>query len=81
MSKKCYFCGKKASTGNMVQRRGLAKVKGGIGKKTTSITKRRFKPNLQEVKAEIKGAIARIIVCTKCIKANKVKRPAKKTSL
>jgi large subunit ribosomal protein L28 len=81
MSKKCFFCGKKSSGGNVVQRRGMAKVKGGVGKKTTSITKRKFKPNLQRVKAEIKGAIQRVLACTKCIKKNKVKRPQKKPTL
>ena len=81
MSKQCFFCGKKSSTGNVVQRRGMAKAKGGVGKKTTSITKRRFKPNLQKVKADIEGVIKKVLACTKCIKANKVKRPVRKATL
>lgn len=76
MSKKCFFCGKKSSTGNSIQRRGLAKKKGGIGKKTTSITKRLFKPNLQPVKIEIKGKTVKVLACTKCIKKGIVKKPA-----
>mgnify|MGYP000409697247 CR=1 FL=1 len=68
MSKVCYFCGKKLSRGNTVQRRGLAKKKGGIGKKTTSITKRTFKPNLQKVRIVENGKIKEVFACAKCIK-------------
>ena len=78
MSKQCFFCGKKSSSGNVVQRRGMAKVKGGVGKKTTSITKRTFKPNLQRVKAEINGVLKKVFACTKCIKKGRVKKPLHK---
>ena len=80
MSKKCFYCGKKTSAGNSLQRRGLAKKKGGIGKKTTSITKRKFKPNLQSVNAEINGVVKRVIACAKCIKKGIVKKPSRKQS-
>jgi len=50
----------------------MAKKKGGAGQKITGITKRRFLPNLQVVKAMINGSPKRVRVCTKCIKAGKV---------
>lgn len=68
----CAICGKKPLTGNSISRKGLAKKKGGIGKKVTGITKRRFFPNLQKVKAVINGTVKRIKVCTCCIQAGKV---------
>lgn len=77
MSRKCQICGKKAITGNSIARRGLAKKKGGVGKKTTGITKRKFLPNLQRKNAVINGEIKKITVCTKCIKAGKITLPAK----
>ena len=39
-------------------------------------TKRRWNPNLQEVRAEINGNVRRILVCTRCIRAGKVKKSA-----
>lgn len=71
----CRICGKKPSTGNTIIRRGLAKKKGGVGKKITGITKRRFKPNLQYVRAMIDGKSKRIRVCTRCISAGKIEKP------
>ena len=72
----CTICGKKASTGNMIVRRGLAKKKGGVGKKITGITKRVFRPNTQSVRALINGKVVRIRVCTGCIKKGKIVKPA-----
>ncbi len=72
MSKMCAICGKKPVAGRTLCRRGLAKAKGGVGMKITGITKRRFLPNLQSVRAVVKGTTKRITVCVKCIKAGKV---------
>jgi len=47
MSRVCQITGRKTRVGNKYARRGLAKAKGGVGKKTTGITKRKFKINLQ----------------------------------
>lgn len=47
MSRVCQITGKKTTVGNSYARRGLEKRKGGVGKKTTGITKRQFKVNLQ----------------------------------
>ena len=45
MPRVCEVCGKKTEVGYKYARRGLAKYKGGVGKKVTGRTKRRFLPN------------------------------------
>ena len=81
MSRRCGFCGKKALTGSTIARRGLAKKKGGVGKKTTGITKRRFLPNLQPKRVLIAGKVKKILVCTKCIKSGKLPIPSRKPAV
>lgn len=76
MPRVCAICGKKTSVGNQIARRGLAKQKGGVGLKTTGISKRRFKPNIQRVRAVVDGKVVRIKVCTSCIHKGKVIKPA-----
>lgn len=69
----CDICDKKPIVGRSIARRGLAKKSGGVGKKITGITRRRFLPNLQRVKAQLpNGSVKRILVCTSCIQAGKV---------
>jgi large subunit ribosomal protein L28 len=41
-------------------------------------TKRRFDPNIQRVRALVGGAPRRIDVCTSCIRAGKVVKPARR---
>jgi len=48
MPRVCQVTGRRTRVGNSIARRGLAKPKGGIGLKTTGVTKRRFEPNLQK---------------------------------
>ncbi len=63
--------------GKTIARRGMAKKKGGVGKKVTGITRRRFFPNLQRVKALLPGGtVKRIKVCASCIQAGKVTKAA-----
>ena len=76
MARECYICGKKPVAGRSISRRGMAKSKGGVGQRVTGVTKRRFLPNLQPVKAVIDGKNKKIKVCAKCIKAGKVKKSA-----
>jgi large subunit ribosomal protein L28 len=41
-----------------------------------NITKRRFNPNLQNVRAMYNGRVKKMVVCTQCIKSgNVVKAP------
>lgn len=74
MSRVCEICGKGPVAGRTIARRGLAKKKGGVGKKITGITKRRFLPNLQNVHVIIRGVPQRIKICTSCLKAGKVEK-------
>ena len=78
MSQVCSLCGKGPMKGKKISRRGLAKKKGGVGKKVTGIMTRRFMPNLQSVKAFVDGKPVRIKVCTVCIKSGRVVKPPKK---
>ena len=50
MLKKCFICGKCAVSGRVIVRKGLAKKKGGTGKKVVRTTLREFLPNLQKMR-------------------------------
>ena len=78
MSRKCDICGKGVSVGNRVARRGLAKYKGGVGKKTTGITKRTFRPNIQKIRVQDGGSVKRMKVCAQCLRSGKVTKPEKR---
>jgi large subunit ribosomal protein L28 len=76
MSRVCYFTGKKTVSGNSIARRGKAKYLGGVGRKITGITKRKFKPNIQKIRAVVDGRVCRIRVSAKAIRTGLVqKRP------
>lgn len=75
MSRICEFCGKKTQFGQQLTRRGLAKAKGGVGIKTTGVTKRPFKANIQKLRAEVNGRATRVKICTRCLKTGLVKKP------
>jgi len=76
VARACAICGKIRSVGVKYERRGLAKKKGGAGRKITGKTKRTFEVNLQTVRANVGGTIRRIRVCTKCIRAGRVTKAA-----
>ena len=76
MPRECQYCGKKTAVGNNVTRRGLAKAKGGVGRRVTGRTKRKFEPNLQKVRAVVDGSVKRVRICTRCLKSGKVQKPA-----
>jgi large subunit ribosomal protein L28 len=75
MSKVCSLCGKAPRSGNQICRRGLAKAKGGVGRKITGVTRRRFLPNLRRVRARVDGKVVVIRVCTRCIRSGKIVKP------
>ncbi len=79
MSRRCYFTGKKTRSGGSITRRGKAKYLGGVGRKITGRSKRKFKPNIQKVRAVVDGKICRIRVSTKAIKLGLVSKPPKRT--
>ena len=72
MSRICEICGKHAGFGNKVDRRGLPKAKGGVGLKTTGLTKRKFRPNIQIIRIIENGRPRRARVCTRCLRSGKV---------
>ena len=78
MSRECYFTGKRTITGRSICRRGKAKHLGGVGRKITGITKRKFKPNIQKVRAVIDGKVCRIKVSARAIRMGLVQKPQKR---
>lgn len=59
MSTMCSICGKKAMVGCNVSH-------------AHNVTKRRFNPNLQRVRAVQNGSVKKITVCAQCIKSGLV---------
>jgi large subunit ribosomal protein L28 len=59
MARQCDLCGKKPSTGNNVSH-------------ANNKTKRRWIPNLQQVKALVDGRVQTIRACTRCIRSGRV---------
>ncbi len=78
MARVCYFTGKKTRAGRSIARKGKAKYLGGVGRKTTGITKRKFKPNIQRVRALVDGRVCRIKVSAKAIRMGLVVKPPKR---
>ena len=63
MGKQCEICGKKAQVGNLVSHSNIK-------------TKRRFNPNLQNVRHQFdNGEVRNITVCTRCIRGGAVSKP------
>jgi len=74
MSRVCELCGKHVAFGRKIARRGLPKSKGGVGLKTTGITRRVFRPNLQKVRVLENGHARRARVCTACIRTGRIRK-------
>jgi len=79
MPRVCQLSGKKTRSGRTYAHRGLAKAKGGVGKKTTGKTLRTFKPNIQRVRAVVDGRVVRIKVAAKFLRRGQVQKPLKRT--
>ena len=78
MSRVCHFTGRRTSSGRQITRRGKAKYLGGVGRKITGRTKRKFKPNVQKVRAVIDGKVVRIQASAKAIRMGLVVKPLKR---
>ncbi len=63
MSSVCDVCGKGPMFGKSISHSHVR-------------TNRRFNPNIQRVRAVVNGTTKHINVCTKCIKSDRVVRPA-----
>jgi large subunit ribosomal protein L28 len=79
MSRICELTGKRPVKGSIIWRSGKPKKQGGIGTHITAITKRRFLPNLQRVKAVVDGEVRYIRVSTRALKKGLVTKPPKRT--
>jgi len=78
MGMQCAVCGKKPVLGFHYARRGKAKYLGGVGRKVTGISRRTFRPNLQNIQVMSEGGgVTRKRVCVQCIRGGQVKRPVK----
>ena len=78
MSRVCFFTGKRTRSGNAITRRGKARYLGGVGRKITGISKRKFKPNIQTVRAVVEGKVLRIKASAKAIRMGLVQKPLKR---
>ena len=75
MARICAITGKRPTKGNRINRKGVAEKSGGIGTHVTSITKRKFRPNLQRISVKLpNGAVKRLWVAVKAIKAGLVEK-------
>jgi large subunit ribosomal protein L28 len=63
MARRCEICGKGPVVGRNISH-------------AHNVTSRRFEPNLQRVRAVVKGGIRRLRVCTRCLRSNKVIKAA-----
>jgi large subunit ribosomal protein L28 len=64
MARVCKVCGKRPSVGNNVSH-------------ANNRTKRRWKPNLQRVKAKLGGGVVqRVLVCTRCLRSGRIAKAA-----
>ncbi len=61
MGRECEVSGKKTSFGNHVTTRGKAKYLGGVGKKTTGVSRRTFQPNLQRIHVWLPNGTTRYV--------------------
>ncbi len=78
MARVCYFTGARTSTGRKIHYRGRPKYQGGIGLNISGIAKRKFKPNIQTVRAIVDGKPMRIKVSTRAIRNGLVVKPLKR---
>jgi large subunit ribosomal protein L28 len=78
MSRVCHFTGRRTVAGRSICRHGKPKYLGGIGLNITGVNKRKFKPNIQKVRAIVDGKICKIKVSAKAIKMGLVVKPPKR---
>lgn len=65
MAKSCEICGKGPRAGRQVSH-------------AHNVTRRRFLPNIQTVRALVDGGVRRIRTCTRCLRSGRVqKAPAR----
>jgi large subunit ribosomal protein L28 len=79
MARICELTGKRPMKGSIIWRSGKPKKQGGIGTHITAITKRKFMPNLQRVKAILpSGEVRYIRVAASALKKGLVVKAPKR---
>jgi large subunit ribosomal protein L28 len=80
MARICELTGKRPMKGSIIWRSGKAKKTGGIGTHITAITKRKFRVNLQRVKAMMpNGEVRYVRVAASALKKGLVTKAPKRT--
>ncbi len=75
MARICAITGRRAVKGSIINRKGQSKKSGGIGTHVTSITKRKFRPNLQRIRVRMpNGGTKRLWVSVKALKGGMVEK-------
>ncbi|PTY06646.1 50S ribosomal protein L28 [Opitutaceae bacterium EW11] len=75
MARVCAITGKRPVKGSSIHRKGQSKKSGGIGTHVTTITPRKFRPNLQRIRIKLaNGGTKRVLVSVKAIKAGLVEK-------
>lgn len=78
MARMCPVTGKRTTFGNTITRRGKAKYLGGVGRKVTGCSRRRFRVNMQKVRVVVDGQVMRIWVSAKAIRMGAIVKPMKR---
>jgi large subunit ribosomal protein L28 len=63
MANRCEVCGKGPVSGNNVSH-------------AHNVTRRRFLPNLQKIRAVVNGQAKQLRICTRCLRSGKVQKAA-----
>ena len=80
MARICELTGKRPMKGSIIWRSGKSKKSGGIGTHVTAITKRKFRVNLQRVKALMpSGEVRYVRVSAAALKQGLVTKAPKRT--
>jgi large subunit ribosomal protein L28 len=66
MARVCSVCGKGPQFGHNVSH-------------AHNLTKRRFNPNLQSIRALVNGATQRIKICTRCLRSGKIQKASRRS--
>jgi large subunit ribosomal protein L28 len=80
MSRICEITGKRPMKGSIIWRSGKSKKSGGIGTHITAITKRKFRVNIQRVKALLpSGEVRYVNVAASALKKGLVTKAPRRT--
>jgi large subunit ribosomal protein L28 len=67
MAQRCEICGRGPQFGNRISH-------------AHNVTHRRFRPNLQRVRAVVGGVQRRVRICTRCLRSGRVSKPVRRVA-